>query len=133
MTITGEFNVSLAPLTGYATGANGIQLGRMSIDKTFSGELTATSKGEMLSAMTATQGSAGYVAIEQVTGKLCGKSGSFVLQHFGIMTRGQDRLVLEVVPDSGTDDLTGLSGVMQISVVDGQHRYEFTFELTNLA
>ncbi|MEH6816530.1 MAG: DUF3224 domain-containing protein, partial [Pseudoalteromonas distincta] len=103
-TVSGEFNVNLAPIEGYASGQNGVNLGRMSIDKTFKGSLNATSQGEMLSAMTPTQGSAGYVAIEQVIGELDGKKGSFVLQHFGTMDKGQDSLILNVIPDSGTNE-----------------------------
>ena len=80
--------------------------------------------------MTGTEGSAGYVAIEHVVGTLAAKQGSFVLQHFGIMDRGADRLVLEVVPDSGTGDLAGLSGTMSIEITDGQHFYHFDFELS---
>ncbi|MFO1369188.1 MAG: DUF3224 domain-containing protein [Marinagarivorans sp.] len=129
MKITGEFQVKLQPMESYAKGTEGINLGRMSIDKTFSGPLEATSQGEMLSALTATQGSAGYVAIEQVVGSLSGKKGSFVLQHFGTMNRGQDRLVLEVVPDSGTGELIGLAGKMRIKKDNGKHLYEFEYEL----
>jgi len=51
----------------------------MSIDKQFNGDLEATSKGEMLSAMTDVKGSAGYVAIERVSGTLHGRGGTFVL------------------------------------------------------
>ncbi|QSX36563.1 DUF3224 domain-containing protein [Shewanella sedimentimangrovi] len=127
MKISGSFSVQLKPLEGYAQGRDGIRLGRMSIDKQFQGELNADSKGEMLSAMTEIKGSAGYVAIEQVTGILMGKRGSFVLQHFGTMNRGQDRLVLEVVPDSGTGELAGLSGTMAIRIEAGQHYYDFDF------
>lgn len=130
MKISGSFQVTLAPLESYAVGVNGISLGRMSIDKTFSGELDATSKGEMLSAMTTVKGSAGYVAIEQVRGTLSGKSGSFVLQHFGTMNNGSDHLVLEVVPDSGTGELVGLIGKMAIKREEGQHQYEFDYELS---
>ena len=130
MKITGEFQVKLQPMDSYAKGEEGINLGRLSIDKTFSGALNATSKGEMLSALTPTKGSAGYVAIEQVTGSLSGKNGSFVLQHFGTMNRGKDHLVLEVVPDSGSGELTGLSGNMLIKVEGGKHLYEFEYELT---
>ena len=104
-------------------------LGRMSIDKTFFGELDATSKGEMLSAMTAVKGSAGYVAIERVTGQLNGHSGSFVLQHSGTMNRGEPQLTVTVVPDSGTEQLTGLSGTMTIKIVDKKHFYEFEYML----
>lgn len=129
MKITGEFQVKLQPMDSYAKGTEGVNLGRMSIDKTFSGPLEATSQGEMLSALTATQGSAGYVAIEQVVGSLSGKKGSFVLQHFGTMNRGQDRLVLEVVPDSGTGELIGLAGNMHIKKDNGKHMYEFEYEL----
>lgn len=79
--------------------------------------------------MTPVKGSAGYVAIEQVSGKLSGKRGSFVLQHFGTMDKGADRLILEVVPDSGTDDLEGLSGHMKIIIEEGKHFYEFEYQL----
>ena len=129
MKITGKFEVELKPLEIYAQGNDEINLGRMSIDKTFSGELEARSRGEMLTAMTPVKGSAGYVAIEQVSGSLSGKRGSFVLQHFGTMDRGSDRLLLEVVPDSGTGQLSGLSGEMAIRIEDGQHYYDFEFEL----
>jgi hypothetical protein len=90
MNMTGTFNAILNPLDGYAKGENGVKLGRMSIQKTWNGELKAKSKGEMVSAMTPVKGSAGYVAIEQVTGTLAGKKGSFVLQHYGIMDKGKD-------------------------------------------
>ncbi|GGM92973.1 DUF3224 domain-containing protein [Shewanella xiamenensis] len=125
--VTGKFDVKLNPENAYATGVGGVNLGRMALDKTFYGELEARSQGEMLSAMTAVKGSAGYVAIEQVVGKLCGRQGSFVLQHFGIMTDGQNRLHLEVVPHSGAGELTGLYGTMAISIENGQHFYEFSF------
>ena len=129
MKITGTFDVSLKPLDSYAEGQHGVTLGRMSIDKTFHGELEASSKGEMLSAMTAVQGSAGYVAIEQVVGLLAGRVGSFALAHFGTMCDGQNHLVLEVVPNSGAGGLKGLKGEMAIRIEDGQHNYDFEFEL----
>jgi Protein of unknown function (DUF3224) len=129
MKVSGEFQVELQPMDFYAKGAEGINLGRMSIDKTFTGALAATSKGEMLSAMTSTKGSAGYVALEQVVGSLSGKKGSFVLQHFGTMNRGKDHLVLEVIPDSGSGELSGLSGKMLIKIENGKHLYEFEYEL----
>ena len=129
MKVSGEFQIKLQPMDFYAKGNEGINFGRMSIDKTFSGALEATSKGEMLSAMTATKGSAGYVAIEQVSGLLSGKKGSFVLQHFGTMNRGKDNLVLEVVPDSGSGELSGISGKMSIKIENGKHTYEFEYEL----
>jgi hypothetical protein len=129
MKVSGEFVVELKPLEPYAQGIGGVNLGRMSLDKQFSGPLTATSKGEMLNAMTAVQGSAGYVVIEQVHGTLAGKEGSFVLQHFGIMDKGQGRLIMEVVPDSGSGQLAGLSGKMSIIIENGKHFYEFDYEL----
>ncbi len=129
MNASGTFDINLAPLDMYAKGEGGIALGRMSINKTFYGELEATSKGEMLSARTAVEGSAGYVAIEQVIGELAGKKGSFVLQHFGVMNKGDDLLILEVVPDSGTQELTTLSGKMSIRIDDGQHFYVFDYAL----
>ena len=130
MKVAGEFQVKLQPMDSYTKGTEGINFGRMSIDKIFSGALEATSKGEMLSAMTLTKGSAGYVAIEQVIGSLSGKKGSFVLQHFGTMNRGKHSLLLEVIPDSGSGELTGLSGKMLIKVESGKHLYEFEYELS---
>lgn len=127
MEISGQFEVALEPMETYAKGADGVNLGRMSIDKTFHGELSAKSKGEMLNVMTSVQGSAGYVAIELVTGALSGMNGSFVLQHYGTMAGGKDKLVLEVVPDSGTGELVGLSGQMVIRVENGQHFYDFNY------
>lgn len=123
---SGPFDVSLAPLTPY-DGAPGTPLGRMSIDKQFHGELEAVSVGEMLMSRSAVRGSAGYVAIERVTGTLKGRRGSFVLMHMGTMDRGAQGLVITVVPDSGTDELTGLSGSMKI-IIDGKaHAYEFDY------
>lgn len=129
MKISGTFEVNLQPLDYSGTSKDGMQIGRMSLDKIFHGDLTAQSKGEMLSVMTPIKGSAGYVVIEQTSGSLEGKKGSFVLQHYGMMDRGADRLTLEVVPDSGTGELEGLSGKMEIIIEDGQHRYEFDYEL----
>lgn len=125
---TGTFDVKLEPMTPYEN-ADGGRLGRTSIDKTFRGELEATSKGEMLSAGTAIKNSAGYVAIERVVGKLAGRSGTFVLQHSGIMDRGTPHLIITVVPDSGTDQLAGIHGTMKIIVEGGKHSYEFDYRI----
>lgn len=129
MEASGQFEVNLQPLASFAEGSEGIRLGRMSIEKTFQGDLVATSRGEMLTARTGVEGSAGYVAIEQVDGTLQGKSGTFVLQHSGIMARGENRLLLEVVPDSGTGDLAGIAGNMKLRIEDGAHYYQFEYEL----
>lgn len=129
MKVSGSFKVKLQPLSHYAAGEHGNTLGRMSIDKTFEGPLTATSKGEMLSAITSVKGSAGYVAIEQVKGSLNGKNGSFVLQHFGIMHKAEQRLTLEVVPESASGELSGLRGRMAIKIENGQHFYDFDYTL----
>lgn len=124
---SGTFQVKLVPQPPEQHADS--RLGRMTIDKTFSGDLEGTSKGQMLSAMTATKGSAGYVAIEHVTGKLHGRSGSFVLQHSGTMDRGAQSLTITVVPDSGTGELTGLTGSMKIIIEGGKHSYEFDYEV----
>lgn len=129
MKAKGTFKVTLNPLEPYATGVDGVNLGRMSIDKTFSGDLHGISQGEMLSAMTAVQGSAGYVAIEQVTGTLNDRTGSFALQHYGTMAQGKDNLMLEVVADSGSGALKGLTGSMAIRIEQGVHYYEFDYQL----
>lgn len=103
--------------------------GRMSIDKRFHGDLEGTSKGVMLSAGTGVTGSAGYVAMERVSGTLHGRTGTFVLQHSGTMTRGTPLLNVAVVPDSGTGQLTGLAGRMDITIADGKHSYVFEYTL----
>lgn len=125
---TGPFEVKLAPLATHA-GPEHPTLARMSIDKEFKGDLVATSIGEMLSAMGGVRGSAGYVAIERVTGVLHGKKGSFVLQHSGTMTRGAPGLIVNVVPDSGTGELEGLIGSMQIVIEGKAHSYVFDHTL----
>jgi Protein of unknown function (DUF3224) len=127
-TATGSFDVKLNVLPQYNTSEDA-KLARMSIDKQFNGALDAVSKGEMLSAGTDVKGSAGYVAIERVTGTLDGRSGSFVLQHNATMTRGAPYLNIVVVPDSGTGELTGLSGGLRILIADGKHSYEFEYSL----
>jgi hypothetical protein len=127
--VSGPFDVSLKQLDPY-NGSEGAGLGRRSIDKQFHGALEASSQGEMLSAMTEVQGSAGYVAIERVSGSLDGRRGSFVLQHNATMNRGAPQLSIIVVPDSGTGELAGLSGRMNIVIAaGGAHSYEFEYEL----
>jgi len=106
-------------------------VGTMTIDKQFQGDLEGTSKGQMLMASSeSVQGSAGYVAIEKVTGELNGRRGTFFLQHNATMNRGVGELNIIVIPDTGTDQLTGLSGTMNIIIADGEHSYEFDYELT---
>lgn len=129
MRISGTFTVDLRPLDPYARGEHGIKPGRMSIAKTYSGELNASSAGEMLTVLTPLEGSAGYVAIEQVTGTLAGKAGSFALQHYGRMAQGENFLLLEVVPGSGTGALAGLAGRMDIRIENGVHYYDFDFSV----
>jgi hypothetical protein len=126
---SGTFEVKLNPQKPDNKEAESANLGRMSIDKQFHGDLEATSKGEMLSAVTDVQGSAGYVAIERVSGALHGRSGTFVLQHSGTMTRGVPQMSVTVVPDSGTGQLAGLAGRMTIKIAAGKHFYEFDYTL----
>jgi hypothetical protein len=122
----GSFDVTITPQDDQSDDAS---LGRMTIDKKFHGDLEGTSKGQMLTAMTSVKGSAGYVAIEKVTGTLRGRSGTFVLQHSATMNRGTPQLSLTVVPDSGTGQLTGVAGSMTIKIADGKHFYEFDYTL----
>lgn len=126
---TGTFEVKLVPESSEDKG-EGASLGRLSIDKQFSGELDAHSVGELLTATTAVKGSAGYVAIEWVTGTLHGRQGSFALQHMGTMAGGDQELTIRVVPDSGTDGLEGLEGSMTIKIEGGKHFYEMDYTLT---
>jgi Protein of unknown function (DUF3224) len=127
---TGSFDVKVTPQKPDTQVARAANLSRLTIDKRFHGDLEGISKGEMLALQTETKGSAGYVALERVTGKLKGRSGSFVLQHSATMNRGDSRAEISVVPDSASGELRGLSGKMIISVAsDGTHSYEFDFRL----
>lgn len=125
---SGTFEVKLTPQPAddYADGA---ALGRLSIDKQFRGDLEGTSRGQMLTGMSSVKGSAGYVAVERVSGTLAGRRGTFILQHSGTMTRGAPELRVHVVPDSGTDELAGLVGTMTIDASGGRHAYTFDYTL----
>lgn len=122
----GSFDVTATRQPPYDS-ADGLVLGRTSFVKSFKGPLEASSTVEMLSAGTPTKGSAVYVALERVNGKLAGRTGNFVLVHYGIMNRGTPTLRLEVAPDSGTGELVGLTGQMQIDIKDGKHFYTFEY------
>ena len=122
---TGTFEVKLTPQEQDEQS----KLGRFSIDKQFEGQLEGTSNGQMLSASTAVEGSAAYVAIEHVSGRLNGRRGEFVLQHRATMSRGVPDLSITVVPDSGTEELIGLSGNMSLKIEEGKHYYEFEYTL----
>jgi hypothetical protein len=128
----GTFDVTLNPLP-INEGAAGGTLGRMSVDKHYHGDLQGTGKGEMLSAGTDVKTSAGYVAVERVAGTLNGSAGTFVLQHSGTMNRGVGELVIAVVPDSATGQLTGLAGRLTIDIANGQHSYDFDYTLPGSA
>lgn len=122
----GTFDVSLTPAPAADTAST---VGRLTISKQYHGDLDATAVGEMLTAMTTISDSAGYVAIEKVTGSLAGRAGSFMLQHTGTMNRGQPQLTITVVPDSGTEGLTGLTGHLSIVNQAGAHSYQFEYQL----
>jgi hypothetical protein len=124
----GSFEVTLQPLPNAEVSVDPM-FGRMLLLKKFSGDLSAAARGQMLSAGTNTKGSAGYVAIDQVTGELNGRRGSFVLQHSGSMNRGVPTLSIMVVPDSGTGELAGLTGTLSINIIDGKHFYDFIYSL----
>lgn len=127
---SGPFDVKVTPQKPDTQIARTANLGRLTIDKRFHGDLEASAKGEMLATQSEVKGSAGYVALERVTGKLQGRSGSFVLLHSATMTRGAPESTITVVPDSGTGELTGLIGSMRIKVAaDGSHSYEFDFRI----
>jgi hypothetical protein len=125
---TGSFDVTLKP-QGTPDNAEGIALGGMSIAKQFHGDLDGTSTGAMLTAVSDSNGSAAYVAIERVTGTLHGRRGTFVLMHRGTMTRDGQQLTVTVAPGSGTDQLTGLGGSMAIQIVEKRHLYDFEYTL----
>lgn len=124
----GTFTVELQPVP-FEGVSPASKLGRLTISKQYHGDLQATAMGQMLSGMTETKGSAGYVALEYVEGTLHGRAGSFLLQHNGMMNRGAASLIVTVVPDSGTGELQGLDGTLEILVENGNHSYEFRYTL----
>jgi hypothetical protein len=124
---TGTFEVKLTPQP--ADFAQDPTLGRMTLEKQIHGDLEATSKGQMLTGGTDVKGSGVYVAVERITGKLAGRSGSFLLQHTGIMTRGEPHLDIAIVPDSGTGELAGITGKMNIIITEGKHSYELNYSI----
>ena len=128
-TTEGGFEVSLTPQPSQ-DGVGDESVARLGIVKQFTGGITGESRGEILATRTGVDGSAGYVAMERVTGLVDGLAGSFSLQHSGTADRGNQSLAVSVVPDSGTGELVGLRGTMAITIEGGEHRYEFNYELT---
>lgn len=128
MQAKGEFEVTRIP-QGELEAGNGTSIGHSRFEKRFHGPLDATSVVHMLAVMSATPGSGAYVAIERIDGRLDGRRGSFFAQHNGVMDRGKPSLDLTVVPDTGTDALTGLRGRIAIDIVDGKHFYTFDYTL----
>lgn len=124
----GSFTVEMKP-QAEPGAVDGVTLGRMSLEKRFEGDFVGSGSGEMLTALTAVKGSAGYVAIERVTGVLHGRSGGFVVQHSGTMDHGAQQLSITVVPDSGTGALTGIAGNFKLKIIDRKHFYEFDYSL----
>jgi hypothetical protein len=131
-TAVGTFEVSMAP-AGAPDAEAGVTLQRLSLTKTFTGELTGTSRGEMLTARTPVDTSAGYVAMERFTGTLDGRAGSFVLQHDGVMHDGGQALAIRIVPESGTGGLRGIAGELLVEIRDGAHHYELAYRLEAIA
>lgn len=126
--VSGAFNVTMTP-TAPAEHEGRTATGTMLLDKQYFGDLAATGKGTMLSAVTDTKGSAAYVAIERVSGTLAGKKGSFVIQHAGTMRAGAQQLRITIVPDSGSGELAGITGTMAIRMVERAHFYDLDYLL----
>jgi hypothetical protein len=124
----GIFQIQMAPVPA-GEGAGRVAVGRMLIDKQYSGGVNGTAQGEMLSAGNPAAGSASYVAIEHVTGTLDGRSGSFALQHAGTMHLGEHDLAIRVVPGSGTGELAGISGTLKLDIVERIHHYVLDYQL----
>ena len=123
----GTFDVTVAPLEFHTKAEP--TLGRMSITKVLHGDLEGTGNGEMLTAGSSVSGSAAYVAVERITGTLGGRKGAFSAHHVGVMTRGTPSLSIAIVPDSGSEGLTGIAGTIKIDIVDGKHLYEIDYTL----
>ncbi len=122
--VSGSFEVTITP-----TDTGDDQLRMMLLSKKYEGDLDATGTGRMLTGMTEIPGSAGYVAIERIDGTLKGAKGSFLIQHSGISVGEEKRLVIQVIPDSGTQELAGIVGTMEIKLEGGKHFYRFEYDL----
>jgi hypothetical protein len=129
MIARGTFDVKMTPEA--VDAADGNPVSRLALDKQYRGDLDGAGRGVMVSATTPVKGSAGYVAIERVSGTLHGRRGSFVMQHAGMMTRGAQQLAITIVPDSGTGELVGIAGSCGITIADGVHTYEIQYTLTH--
>ncbi|TBR12432.1 MAG: DUF3224 domain-containing protein [Lysobacter sp.] len=127
-TIHGRFDVKRTPQGALDIGGDAKAM-HLRFDKTFEGPLQATSVVHMMALGTVVEGSAGYVAIERLDGGVEGRTGRFAMMHFGVMDRGSPSLRLEVLPDSGEGDLTGLRGSMKIDITDGAHFYTLDYTL----
>jgi hypothetical protein len=125
---SGPFNVTVTP-TGDPDRTGCTQTGRMLLDKQYFGDLSATGRGQMLTAVTDTKGSAAYVAIETISGTLGGREGSFAIQHAGSMGGGAEHIAITIVPDSGSGQLVGISGTMSILREEGKHAYALRYTL----
>jgi hypothetical protein len=130
MLANGTFEVKMAPQPA-EEAVGDPSIGRMGLDKQYRGDLEASSKGQMLAMRTGVEGSAGYVALEHISGALHGRRGEFALQHSGTMTRGTPQLSVTVVPDSGSGELLGLAGTLTITQTDGKHCYAFDYTLSD--
>ncbi|MDE2765295.1 MAG: DUF3224 domain-containing protein [Chloroflexota bacterium] len=127
-TARGVLEVNIEPEPPFLE-QDGVRLNRNVVRKQFSGDVVGASEAQMIAAFTDTPGSAGYVAIEHFTGSVNGKSGSFVLQHNGVMDKGDAQLTVTVVPDSGAGALAGISGNLAIDNDEGRHSYTLEYEL----
>jgi hypothetical protein len=125
---SGTFDVKITPQKDEGIGDPTI--GRMSVAKQFHGDLEGTSGAQMLTGMAeAVKDSGTYVAIERIRGTLQGRKGSFAVWHAGTMDRGKQSLIVTIIPDTGTDELTGITGTMTIDIRDGKHFYGIDYSL----
>lgn len=131
MHATGTFEVKMTPQSP-VDGVGDPTVGRMALEKQFKGDLEGAGRGQMLAVGTAVDGSAGYVAMERVHGTLHGREGSFALQHNGVMNRGTPQLAITIVPDSGTEGLSGIAGALTIRIADGVHHYDLAYSLPDI-
>jgi hypothetical protein len=129
MHASGYFDVTLAPQAADNPQVNSAQIERLSIDKKYHGDVQGTSTGQM-QAIRDDRDTGAYVALEKVVASLKGRNGTFMLMHYGYMRQGAvGRWLVEIVPDSGTGELAGLSGTMKIIQKDGKHNYEIEYAL----
>jgi hypothetical protein len=128
---SGTFEVTVTPLEPSPGSDGALAVFRFKLKKTFAGQLEGKAVGTMMSIGTPKLGNAAvYVALDQFSGTLAGRRGTFVLVHRATMSKtGVADLDVRIATDSGTGELEGITGSLGIDAQDGKHLYHLSYTL----